>query len=28
VACIGLTGPCGSGLYWANRTVWQWAVLG
>ena len=28
VGCIGLTGPCGSGLYWANRAVWQWAVLG
>ena len=25
VGCIGLTGPCGSGLYWANRKVSKWA---
>ena len=28
VGCIGLTGPFGSGLYWANRSVSKWAQLG
>jgi hypothetical protein len=25
---IGITGQCGNGLYWTNRAVGQWAVLG
>jgi hypothetical protein len=28
VGCIGLTGPCGSGLCWANRSVSKWVQSG